>query len=119
MSTKTLLIAGSRGYGNYKELSREVKNYIENVEDVQIITGCARGVDYMAKMFALENNIPCTVYLAEWNKYGKSAGPIRNRQMAEKAQAGLIFWDGKSKGTENMLAELKKNGVNTVKVIRF
>jgi hypothetical protein len=117
-TTKNLLVAGSRGYGNYKELSREISAYCEGVTNVTIITGCARGVDYMAGMYARERGLQLKVFLADWKTFGKSAGPIRNRQMARNADAAILFWDGKSKGTKNMIEELRKKGVTSVKVIR-
>ena len=40
---------------------------------------------------------------ADWDKYGKAAGFIRNEQMAQNADALVVFWDGKSRGTKNMI----------------
>ena len=114
---KYLLIAGSRGYGNYKELVREIDAYIKNVQNVVIITGCARGVDYMAGMYARENQLPIQVFLADWETLGKCAGPIRNKQMAKIADAGILFWDGKSKGTADMIRALKKANVQSIKIV--
>ncbi|MBR6510506.1 MAG: hypothetical protein IKT38_07870, partial [Clostridia bacterium] len=47
-------------------------------------------------------------YLADWEKYGKSAGPIRNKQMAEVSDYVICFWDEKSKGTKSMIDYAKK-----------
>jgi len=119
MDEKNLVIAGSRGFDNYLLLCTEVSAYIKDVENVKIVTGCARGVDYMATMYARAHSIAYEVHEADWTKYGKSAGPIRNREMAKKAHAGLIFWNGKSKGTRNMIEELRKQGVAPIKIIYF
>lgn len=43
------------------------------------------------------------VYIPDWELYGKSAGPIRNRKMVSKSDVVFAFWDGKSKGTKNSI----------------
>ena len=48
---------------------------------------------------------------AEWIKYGRAAGPRRNKQMAEYADALLAYWDGKSRGTKNMIELAKDKGL--------
>ncbi|WP_197026348.1 hypothetical protein [Polaribacter sp. Hel_I_88] len=55
---------------------------------------------------------------AEWNKFGKAAGPVRNKEMAIYADALIAFWDGKSRGTKNMIQLAKQNGL-LLKVILF
>ena len=45
---------------------------------------------------------------AQWDLYGRAAGPIRNAQMADYADAAIIIWDGKSPGSLNMIKEVKK-----------
>ncbi len=52
------------------------------------------------------NNIPVKEMPADWNRYGNSAGPMRNRQMAEYADAAVIIWDGYSRGTRNMVENM-------------
>lgn len=59
-------------------------------------------------MFARKNNIPIKVFLANWPEHGRAAGPIRNREMAEYADALIAFWDWKSAGTKNMIDEMRK-----------
>lgn len=51
------------------------------------------------------------VFPADWNKYGKKAGPIRNKKMANYAEALLAIWDGKSCGTKNMIQQAKENNL--------
>ena len=50
-------------------------------------------------------------FLAQWDKYGRQAGPMRNRQMAENADALIAYWDGESRGSKNMIEEAKKRGL--------
>jgi hypothetical protein len=55
--------------------------------------------------------VPLKIFPAQWSIYGKGAGYIRNREMAQYADALIAFWDGKSKGTKNMIDEAKKQGL--------
>lgn len=63
----------------------------------------ARGADSLAHNFAVQNNMEVHCFPADWNKYGKAAGMIRNKQMGNFADTLLVFWDGKSKGTKHMI----------------
>ena len=60
------------------------------------------------EIYAKENNIPIKFFPALWDQYGKSAGMIRNKQMAEYGDFLLAFWDGKSHGTKNMIKTMKE-----------
>lgn len=72
----------------------------------EVVCGMAIGVDRMGEQWARRYNIPIKEMPADWNTYGKGAGPIRNRAMAEYADAAIILWDGKSEGTRNMINEM-------------
>ena len=63
----------------------------------------ARGADRMGWEFAKSNGIPVHEFPADWGRYGKAAGPIRNRAMAEFSSGLLAFHDGVSPGTTNMI----------------
>lgn len=65
-----------------------------------MIEGAAKGIDTIAKEYAQENDWKIEEYPAEWDKYGKSAGYIRNELMVKSADEVLILWDGESKGTK-------------------
>jgi hypothetical protein len=72
---------------------------------IEIVSGGAEGVDTIAIEWAKANHLPVNVFPADWSKHGKSAGPIRNAEMAKYADALIcIRWDY-SKGSKNM-AEL-------------
>lgn len=76
----------------------------------EIVSGGARGPDSLAILFAGKYGIKCKIFPAEWTQHGKGAGPIRNRQMAEYADALIAIWDGKSRGTKNMIETMEKMG---------
>ena len=109
-----VIIAGGRDFNDY-ELLKKNSNYflghtdtrIEIVSGGQVSinkkTGERHGADYLGERFAKENGYAVKKFPANWSKYGKSAGPIRNKEMAEYADMLIAFWDGKSKGTKNMI----------------
>ena len=66
-----------------------------------IISDGAREVDTLARMFAQSKGIVFTEYLADWDKYGKRAGFVRNCVMVGTAEAVIAIWDGVSPGTKH------------------
>lgn len=72
----------------------------------QVISGTAIGVDSLGETWAKENNILVKRMPADWNAFGKAAGHIRNKAMAEYCDAAVIVWDWKSKGTKNMINQM-------------
>ena len=101
-----VIIAGGRDFSD-KEVAFEALNTVINPGDI-IVSGHARGADMLGEMYAKEYGLELELYPAEWDKYGRSAGYIRNRQMAEVADALVAFWDGKSRGTKNMIETAEK-----------
>lgn len=79
-------------------------------EITEVVSGHSGNVDLAGEEWAANNNIPVTIFKANWN-LGRSAGPKRNRQMAAYADALYAVWDGKSRGTLNMIEEAKKNNL--------
>lgn len=78
----------------------------------EVVSGNARGADEMGEWWASENGIQIKLFPANWSKFGKAAGPIRNEEMAKYADCLVAFWDGKSKGTSNMLDLAEKYGLH-------
>ena len=105
-----VIIAGGRTITDYNlvlSAIRESEYYI-----TEIVSGMAPGVDTLAIQYSQENNLPMAEFHADWKKYGKSAGPIRNRQMADYAHALIAIWDGESRGTKNMIEEATKRNLH-------
>ena len=73
----------------------------ENEENFYIISGGAIGIDTQAEILAKKYHIETIIIKPEWNKYGKSAGFIRNKLIINEADYIIAFWDGKSKGTKH------------------
>jgi len=105
------IIAGGRDYNNYAYLKQQLDYFREHQFDAkitEIVSGGARGVDSMGEQYAAENDIALKIFPADWKTHGKSAGPIRNRQMADYADILIAVWDGESKGTKNMIDTMHK-----------
>lgn len=101
-----LVVAGCRDYNNYAEAKRHIDSYINDIKKehtIIFVSGGCQGADMLGERYARENGFEIERYPAEWDKYGKSAGPIRNRKMAEVSDYVLCFWDGKSRGTKSMI----------------
>jgi hypothetical protein len=96
------IIAGSRGADKLIYVAEAAANC--GWKPTVVISGTARGADKLGEEWAKENGISIERYPAEWDKYGKSAGYIRNELMASKAEALIALWDGESKGTGHMIA---------------
>ena len=109
-----LIICGGRDFRDYDLFRSRLDRLTAYYENIRIISGHARGVDTFAERYAAEKGIPISIFPAEWAKYGKAAGPIRNRAMLdfakEETPVVAAFWDGKSRGTANMIKLAKTAG---------
>jgi len=100
-----LIIAGSRRLPqDHPPIYYVADAYLKSgFQASEIVSGGARGIDLAGEEFARERQIPIKRFPAEWDKYGKVAGAIRNREMGNYGEALLAIWDGSSKGTEDMI----------------
>lgn len=107
------IIAGSRTVTNPKTVKQAVNSAVvkAGIWPTEIVEGGARGVDTLAFDFAWEQGIPVKVFPADWKQHGRAAGVLRNREMAKYAEALIAIWDGKSRGTKNMIEEAEKCGL--------
>lgn len=106
-----LIIAGGRDFSDAALLER-VLIAMADVEladkAVSIVSGMARGADALGYQFAHKHGIQVYEFHANWNKYGKRAGFIRNEEMGNAADGLLAFWDGESKGTAHMIEYMRQ-----------
>ena len=119
---KRVVIAGCRYYNNYDEAKEYIDYCLSNVREeneIIIVSGGARGADALGERYAKENGFKIELYPAHWEKYGKSAGPKRNEQMAKIADCVICFWDKKSPGTKSMIGFAKEyNKPIRIKIIK-
>lgn len=109
-----VIIAGSRHYADYSQLRDVCDNLLADkcqTHRIVIISGGAQGADSLGENYARERGYALKRYPAQWDKYGRAAGPIRNAEMARNADALVLFWNGKSRGSLNMKQEAEKIGL--------
>ena len=101
-----LIIAG----GRHHHLTEQDLMALDSIPNVTcVICGGANGVDNDGEQWAKSRNIMVKTFKPNWNKHGKKAGPLRNRDMAANADALAIFTGGR--GTESMFKEAQKAGI--------
>lgn len=116
-----IIIAGGRDFMDYNLLKEKTDKILQEkkvTHKIVIISGCAQGADTLGLRYASENAFDVEEYPADWNKYGKKAGYMRNVEMAENADALIAFWDGKSKGTKHMIDIATERNL-PIRVIRY
>ena len=101
-------IIGSRKILDYEVVKKFILNNISLDTIELIISGGASGVDCLAEKFASEFNIKTQIFLADWKKFKKSAGIIRNKDIISNADIIFAIWDGSSRGTKNSIDLAKK-----------
>ncbi len=90
-----LLIAGSRSITSF-DLSPHIPADVD-----LIITGGAKGVDTLAEAYARERGIPTVTVKPVYKKYGRAAPVVRDKEMVDMADAVLVVWDGRSRGSKH------------------
>lgn len=110
-----IIIAGSRHLNrHYHDVLTALHGAILEwgiTEITEIVTGGAKGIDAEGKRLAESFGIAHREFPADWNTHGKAAGPIRNAEMADYADALVLVWDGRSMGSANMKKEAEKRGL--------
>lgn len=101
-----VIIAGSRHLDNASVVAAAIMH--SGFDITQVVSGGASGVDASGEALADLHSMDLKVFPADWKRHGKAAGPIRNKQMAAYADALIAVWDGQSRGTKNMIDEMKK-----------
>ena len=101
----TVVVAGGRDY----EFTDEDRTRLDALPIRELVSGGASGADRGGEQWAQSRNIPVKLFPADWKAHGRAAGPIRNRKMAEYADAVVLFPGGR--GTASMRKEAEKAGI--------
>lgn len=109
-----VLVSGSRHFKDYEQLKGVLSAY--NI--TEIIHGAARGADTLAGRYGEEIDSPVSRLPADWETYGRRAGPIRNSRMLKEGLPDMViaFRGPGSRGTQNMIDQARRAGVE-VKII--
>jgi hypothetical protein len=106
-----LAVSGSRGITD-RRLICETLDSIPG--PTELLSGhCSNGVDMLAEAWARERGIKVWRFPADWLRHGRAAGPIRNQQMINQADALLAIWDGQSRGTGGTIDMARQRGIPT------
>lgn len=111
-----VLVTGDRNWTD-KGTIHSVLSKLQKLGYTELIEGEARGADTIARNEALKLGYPIvSKYPAQWNRYGRGAGPIRNRQMLDEGKPDLVVWFhrnlAESKGTKDMVNYAISRGVH-------
>lgn len=108
-------IVGYRNYNDYNSFKEFVDSIISKTKVGTIVSGghlskgkIKPGTDTLAWKYALEHGIEIIEYEANWNKYGRSAGPIRNKLIVENVDLLIAFVSSDSVGTLNTIEMAQK-----------
>ena len=124
MKELRVIIAGGRDFDDFPllinkciEIIAEETKEDDTIERIRIVSGTARGADKLGEQFANIAHYDVARFPADWDTHKKSAGYIRNAEMAkfasEDGNKGVLIavWDGKSRGTKNMIDLAKRYGL--------
>jgi hypothetical protein len=109
-----VVIAGSRTLDHtHPYYAKALEELVERFENdygtiTLVVSGRAKGPDLLGESWASDNGIGIAKFPAKWDLHGKAAGPIRNQEMGDFADGGIIMWDGKSSGAKHMSEVLRK-----------
>lgn len=116
-----VIIAGGRNLASdahYAQLAEFMhKVWYEAGGVTEVLSGGCRGADLLGEDWAACNNVPVRRFPADWRGLGTAAGPIRNKQMAAEADALVLIWSGRSKGSASMKHEAQRRGLMIYEVI--
>lgn len=98
-----IAVVGSRSVNIF-----DIDKYVSAGDE--IVSGGAKGVDFCAMEYARKNGLKLTVFLPEYERYGRAAPIIRNRKIVDYADKVVAFWNGKSRGTLSVIRYAAKVG---------
>lgn len=84
------------------------------IDASEIVSGASGDADSAGERAAGILGVPKKTFMANWSLFGRAAGPIRNSEMADYADLLVAFWDGKSRGTKNMIEQMRKKGKEVI-----
>ena len=95
-----VIVAGGRDFFPEFKHSQWLTEQLHELKATHIISGKARGADSFGEEIGRLLRLDIIEYPANWDRYGKKAGPLRNEEMAKVADACILFPGGQ--GTKNM-----------------
>ena len=121
MDSFKVVVAGGRNFNDLASMTVHLNSLLKTkrlTHEIVIISGTARGADQTGEKYAGNTGDTLLRFPADWDTFGKSAGYVRNKAMADQADAVVVFWDGKSKGSKHMIDIAKSAGL-PIRVIQY
>jgi hypothetical protein len=112
-----VVVGGGRRYGDARLVTEVLDACHAKYGISELVQGGAKGADRLALRWALTRDVPYATFPANWNKYGRGAGPIRNREMIETEPDMVIVFPG-GKGTANLCEQARRKGIRVVRITR-
>lgn len=115
-----IIICGGRHFNDYEAMKEKVDRVLASLgmekSQIEIVSGHCVGADQLGEQYAEDHQVKCSVFPAEWKKYGRSAGPIRNTQMIQYASESdrpvvIAFVSPRSRGTKDTVQKAKRAGM--------
>lgn len=113
-----LAIVGSRTFNNQHIFDNVMERLEDKYNITTIVSGGARGADSMGEAYADRFGLEKLIFPADWKKYGKRAGFLRNVDIIKNCDICVAFWDGESHGTKHDI-ELCKEHHKPCYIINF
>lgn len=118
MDKLRIFVCGGRHFSDYALLEKTINGVIaeSGYEDIEIVSGHCVGADRLGELYAEKHNAQVKIFPAKWEKYGKRAGPMRNKQMVDyvsgiENKMVIAFVSSNTKGTRNTIALAKKANI--------
>ena len=112
-----IIIAGGRDFNDYDLLCQKLDKILSNQTEIEIVSGTAKGADKLGERYAEEHGYPIKRFIPDWSM-GRAAGYVRNVDMGQYSDALVVFWNGKSKGSEHMI-QVAENEKLLMRIINY
>lgn len=109
-----VLVCGGRDYADAEQVEQVLDHYL--LAELAICHGAARGADTLAGQWAARRAVPCQRFPADWSRYGRAAGALRNARMLAEFTPDLVLAFPGGRGTADMVARATLAGVPVVQV---
>lgn len=111
-----ILVTGGRDYEDVGAIYTTLSAIHAETPITLLINGGATGADAISKVWAAGRRVAIKIYRADWQKHGKSAGPIRNQRMLDEGKPDLVVAFFGGRGTADMVRRAEAAGVEVRRV---
>ena len=109
-----LAVIGGRNFNDKEKAYDEINKIRESYCIDTIVSGCARGADQIGIDYAEDHDLQIIRHPADWEKYGRAAGMIRNSYIIRDSDLVIAFWNGRSPGTKDSINKAKKKKIPVI-----